>query len=69
MTDIPTAREICKLVEGWEIMDGLSTVCIALIHLAATHGYSKDEALAAMSGQWDLYEKKQAKIDAKEKLN
>lgn len=58
MTDIDMARDICKSVEGKEVMDGLSTVCIALIHLAFTHGYSKDEALAAMAGQWDLYEKR-----------
>lgn len=61
MTDIEMARTICKSVEGKEIKDGLSTVCIALIHLAFTHGYSKEEALAAMAGQWDLYERRETK--------
>lgn len=61
MTDIDKARTICKSVEGHEIMDGLATVCLALIHLAYTHGYTKDDALAAMAGQWDLYEQRARK--------
>ena len=63
--NIDKARDICRSVEGEEIKDGLSTVCIALIHLAFTHGYSKQEALEAMSGQWDLYEKRERARGAK----
>ena len=61
--NIEKARDICKSVEGEETQDGLATVCIALIHLASTHGYSKDEALQAMAGQWDLYEKRKDKMN------
>lgn len=65
MTNIPLARTICQSVEGFEIKDGLSTVCLALIHLAYTHGYSKEESLAALAGQWDLYEAKEENREKK----
>lgn len=65
MTDIELARTICKAVEGYEVKDGLSTVCLALIHLAFTHGFSKEDSLAALAGQWDLYEAKEEKREKK----
>jgi len=58
------ARDIIHLVDGKEISDGLSTVCLALIHIAFSHGFSKEDALRAMAGQWDLYANRQ-----KEKMN
>lgn len=69
MTDIELARTICKSVEGYDIKDGLSTVCIALIHLAFTHGFSKEDSLAAFAGQWDLYAKREESREEKGALN
>lgn len=55
--NIQKVETIIRQVDGDESADGLSTLGMALIHVACHTGYSKEDMLRAMSGQWDIYVK------------
>lgn len=57
-------NEIIRLVDDDECQDGLATVAIALIHLCMRNGFSKDDMLASIGAQWDLYERHILEHDA-----
>jgi hypothetical protein len=63
------AIAIMDLVTGDELETGLSTIGIALIHLCHFNGVEKCDMLNALAGQWDLYQKQRAKVEAREKVN
>jgi len=56
--NIDKAVQIMRVVDGDEAKDGLATLGMALIHLAYSCGYTKDDAMHAFEGQWDLYLRK-----------
>lgn len=67
---IEKGNEIIQLVEGDEAQDSLATIAIALIHLCMRHEFTKDDMLAAIGRQWDLYERQLSEHHAqKEKSN
>ena len=55
--NVEKIENIIRLVNGDETQEGLATLGMALIHVASHTGYTKDEMLRAMAGQWDLYVK------------
>lgn len=55
--NVEKVENIIRMVNGDETTEGLATLACAVIHVACHVGYTKQEMLKAMAGQWDIYVK------------
>ena len=51
-----------QIVQGLRVCEGLTALSASLVIIASQYGFTKEQAIAAFSANWDSYEERHREL-------